>query len=526
MSSPNLAPEGSGSAAASPAIRYTIFTHRQRIFLTILLGITTLASPVTATTYFPILPLLATQFNTTIQAINLTITLYLIFQAISPAIFATLSDTEGRRPVFLVTYTLYFFTSLGLALNQHSYAALLVLRALQSLGASAIIAIAYGVIADVCMPSERGKMLGWVMAATNLGVCIGPILGGSVALNPGGYRWVFWIFVIFGGVTLLAIGWALPETGRNVVGNGSIPTTGWIRRTWWSLLIGSIIKRKGRQNTADLEGSVQDESERPRERSQKGSWFKKIGNPLTCLRMVFFPDSAPVLWMSASFYAVYYCVQTSIPLTYKDIYNFNELEIGFSYLTGGFGVVAAGFVNGKMMDRNYKITAKKIGFTVNKVSGDDLYHFPIERARARSSWILMGIYVCSLVGYGWTLGFHVHESVPLIFQCVIGFLVTCLLQTYSTLLVDIFPQKPSTAAASGNVTRCALSALAVAVMQPLIDALGRGWYFTGLAIVSGVGGALAVWLIQTRGMEWRRKRLKRTGANRDEKQQEKIATSG
>ncbi len=104
----------------------------------------------------------------------------------------------------------------------------------------------------------------------------------------------------------------------------------------------------------------------------------KISNPLSCLRILFWKDTPLVLWMSASFYAVYYCIQASIPSTYKQIYYFNELEIGLAYLTGGAGVMLGGYTNGKMMDSNYKITAKKIEHTVNKVSGDDLKHFPIE----------------------------------------------------------------------------------------------------------------------------------------------------
>jgi MFS family permease len=491
---------------------YTVFTKRQRLGLTVILGITTLASPLSATIYFPVLPLLCLQFNATIQAINLTVTLYLVFQAISPAIFATVSDTQGRRPVFLITYTIYSIASLGLALNKHSYAVLLVLRAFQSLGASAVVSIAYGVIADVCMPSERGKTLGWVMAATNLGVCIGPVIGGAVASSGRDLPWVFWIFVLFGFSTLLAIGWTFPETARSVVGNGSIPIKGWLRRTWWSILRSVIVKREAEGLRQQVDSHQLGETEKPKNRA----WLRKIGNPVACLRLIFFKDSAPVLWMGAIYYAVYYTINTSLALTYRDIYHFNELEIGFSYLPGGVGVVAAGFANGRMMDRNYQVLAKRFGFTVNKVSGDDLFYFPIENARARSSWLLMIAYTFSLIGYGWCLKFHIHESVPLILQCFIGFLVTCLLQTYSTLLVDIFPKRPSTAAAAGNITRCALSAVSVAILQPLVDVMGRGWYFTALAVISGGGSALAVWLIQAKGMKWRTERWRKRGENRSD----------
>ena len=46
-------------------------------------------------------------------------------------------------------------------------------------------------------------------------------------------------------------------------------------------------------------------------------------------------------------------------------------------------------------------------------------------------------------------------------------------QTCDAFLVDIFPASPSTAAASGNTTRYALSALVVAVLQPLVIVIER-----------------------------------------------------
>jgi len=89
---------------------------------------TMLASPLTATIYLPLLPLLAVQFNVSNQCINLTVTIYVLFQAVSPLLFATASDSFGRRPIYLITYAVYTVASLGLAFNKHSYTALLILQ--------------------------------------------------------------------------------------------------------------------------------------------------------------------------------------------------------------------------------------------------------------------------------------------------------------------------------------------------------------------------------------------------------------
>lgn len=232
---------------------------------------------------------------------------------------------------------------------------------------------------------------------------------------------------------------------------------------------------------------------------------------MAALRILFWKDTALVLWMAGSPYAVWYAVQASILPIYKDIYHFNELQIGLCYLTGDFGTVSGGYLNGKLMDWNYRATARSIGHTIDKVSGDDLNDFPIERARARGSSYLLAIYIASLVGYGWSVQAHTHEAVPLILQYVLAALCTGFQQTFNALLVDIFPANPSTAAASGNITRCALSAVVVAVLQPLVDVMGRGWFFTILTVLSGGGGLAADWMVKNKGMKWRRQRISKIG---------------
>lgn len=55
--------------------RYSVFTHKHRRLLTVLLGLASVTSPLTANIYLPLLPLLQDQYHASAQAINLTITL-------------------------------------------------------------------------------------------------------------------------------------------------------------------------------------------------------------------------------------------------------------------------------------------------------------------------------------------------------------------------------------------------------------------------------------------------------------------
>jgi hypothetical protein len=88
--------------------------------------------------------------------------------------------------------------------------------------------------------------------------------------------------------------------------------------------------------------------------------------------------------------------------------------------------------------------------------------------------------------------------------------------------VDISPQNPSTAAAAGNITRCVLSAAAIAAMQPLLDAIGCGWYFTAVAALSGLLSAVATFFIRLKGMTWRNERQTREREKASKKQEDTI----
>lgn len=76
---------------------------------------------------------------------NLSVTVFMLFQAISPSFWSVLADTHGRRPIYLATLFVYILASIGTALAS-SYVALLLFRMLQAFGSSSVIAIGAGTI--------------------------------------------------------------------------------------------------------------------------------------------------------------------------------------------------------------------------------------------------------------------------------------------------------------------------------------------------------------------------------------------
>ena len=163
---------------------YSTFSKPAKRWIVLIVAIAGFFSPLSANIYFPALGYIATELKISIELMNLTITAYLVCQGIVPFFIGGLADAYGRRPLYCSVFVVYFAANIGLAL-QDSYAALLILRILQSSGSSGevprydltldvmfisagTIALAISVVADIAAPHERGKyvgaaLCGWVV---------------------------------------------------------------------------------------------------------------------------------------------------------------------------------------------------------------------------------------------------------------------------------------------------------------------------------------------------------------------------
>lgn len=179
-------------------------------------------------------------------------------------------------------------------------------------------------------------------------------------------------------------------------------------------------------------------------------------------------------------------------------------------------------LNGKLIDYTYKRDARKLGFSVDRKRGDDLRKFPIEKARLKTVFPLMAIGIASYLPYGWVLQQHAPLVAPLILQFINGFCFIASLNTLNTLLVDLFPDKPATAAAACNLVRCWLGAVGAAVIDYMLSGMGWGWCFTFLGLVQTAGLAILV-IEQKYGMKWRQARLEKVELKKKKKEEKEQA---
>lgn len=86
--------------------RYSVYTLGQRRLIVLAAALAAFFSPLSANIYYPALPIIAKDLHTTNSQINLTVTTYLVIQGIAPMITAGFSDTVGRRPAYLLCFTI------------------------------------------------------------------------------------------------------------------------------------------------------------------------------------------------------------------------------------------------------------------------------------------------------------------------------------------------------------------------------------------------------------------------------------
>jgi multidrug resistance protein len=462
---------------------YSAFPRGTKLWITSMIVVASFISPVTANIYFPALNPIAEDLNVSIGLINLTLTTYMIFQGLAPTLFGDFGDQAGRRPAYILAFTIYFVANIGLAL-QRNYAALLVLRCLQSAGSSGTIALGYAVVADLASPAERGRYMGFVQCGVNVGPALGPTLGGLLSQYLG-WPAIFWFLAIFVFVWLVPWIIATPESCRQVVGNGSVVPP----RAWNKTVIDLL---RGKKRSWQLEET----SEKPRLR---------FPNPLKTLVVVRDKESCLILITCTFVYLQFILIAATLGTIFEDVYGYNDLQVGLCYLPYGAGCCVATVAQGYIVDWNFARIAKKMGRTIDRRKGVDLSGFPIESVRIQPIYPALTLGTAVVSAYGWCLQAEVTVAAPLVLLFFVGMFVTSSFSVLGTLMVDIYPKSPATATAALNLVRCLFGAVATAVIDYMLKGMGRGWTFTFLALVT-LTFLPVLRLVEKRGMRWRAER--------------------
>jgi EmrB/QacA subfamily drug resistance transporter len=134
-------------------------------------------------------------------------TAYLLAAAMFLVPFGRIADIHGRKRVFTYGMLLDGFSSL-LAAASTSATFLIVCRVLQGIGGAMIFGTGVAILTSVFPPGERGRALGFNVAAVYSGLSLGPFLGGLLTQHLG-WRSVFLVNVPLGWSIVAVVAWKL-----------------------------------------------------------------------------------------------------------------------------------------------------------------------------------------------------------------------------------------------------------------------------------------------------------------------------
>ena len=135
---------------------------------------------------------------------------YLLAATVTGPVFGKLSDTYGRKPVYLAGIFLFLLGSV-LAGTAGSMTALIVFRTLQGLGAGAVQPVAITIIGDIFELEARARIQGLFGAVWGISAILGPAVGGLLT-DLVSWRWVFYINVPFGLAAAVLLALTLTES--------------------------------------------------------------------------------------------------------------------------------------------------------------------------------------------------------------------------------------------------------------------------------------------------------------------------
>lgn len=154
---------------------------------------------------------------------------YLLMQAVTTPLFGKLSDTYGRKPVFVGGVGLFLLGSACCALSE-SMPVLVAFRFLQGTGAGAVVPIGVTLAGDLYTLAERPRIQAYMSSVWGASSILGPLAGGLI-VQYAGWPWIFWLNLPIGLIAIALMSLFLhedvvPRRGRLDVAGAGLLLTG------------------------------------------------------------------------------------------------------------------------------------------------------------------------------------------------------------------------------------------------------------------------------------------------------------
>ncbi|OAG00265.1 MFS general substrate transporter [Paraphaeosphaeria sporulosa] len=481
---------------------YHLYTVKEKWVLVAIAGAAASIPMLTFNMYLPALGRIATDLEIGAEATNLTIMAYLMMQGVAPLFWGPLSDSFGRRSVYLATFSLYVTSCVVLSFSP-TYAVLLFFRMAQAASIASSVSIGYSIIRDISTPPECDRFHCFFQGVRNGTLVLSPILGGLLS-NWTDFRCLFVLLFALGTTVLVAIAFLLPETLRSIAGNGSVPLVNIHEPLVWKCKVFG----KPAHTNEGLQPAARPIT--PRRKFLEPLYL--FQNRVVLLSLIF-NSIVFMIWMMMT---------VSTTTLFEKAFGLNGALVGLAFVPNFLGAIAGSALIGNLLDNDLRRAYSAYKHAHFLPSNTSLSRhsiptdFALEHVRLRRVPIFITVLVTSLAFYGYTLAYSSLTSlggwicIPLLLQFLIAATAHAICGVQQTLLSDLWPSDDSDAAsAASNLARSVFAAIGVAVVEKIIECIRVGPTFLALGLVVMVLVPLPIvqWYF---GESWRAAR----GANR------------
>jgi multidrug resistance protein len=399
-----------------------LYPRRTKWFITFTIAMAAAAAPMGSAIIVPTLLPISRDFHVSPTITNLSVALYMLSMSIFPLWWSSFSETLGRRTIYVVSFVLFVIFGVLSAIATN-IGMLIAMRVLSGGAAASVQAVGAGTIADIWEPKERGRAMGVFYLGPLCGPLFAPIIGGALAQRFG-WRATQWFLAIYGGVLLVFLTFALPETLRarkaiveQAKENGDLKTEAEVA------VEGGLDSPQATTKAT----STLHRSSTHRSVAQKSAKYVKILkrcflDPLKIILLLRFPAVAITCYYASITFGSLYFLNISIETTFSHSpYNFSTVIIGLLYIPNSLGYFFASVLGGRWLDYIMKREAKRKG----RITAEGKLIFKPEDRMRENAWIAGFVFPAALIWYGWSAEKGVHWIVPVSCIYTLFYLVGC-----------------------------------------------------------------------------------------------------
>ncbi|PNP60175.1 hypothetical protein THARTR1_00199 [Trichoderma harzianum] len=390
------------------------------------------------------------EFHNVREVSILGLSTFVLGIAVGPMLLSPLSEFYGRRPIYLVSWTMYLIWLIPSAVAQN-IATMVVVRFFDGLAGSAFLTVSGGTVGDLFARHELQLPMAVFSIAPFIGPSIGPVLGGFINYFTF-WRWTYYVLLIWAGVMWVAIIFLVPETYHPILLRNKA--------------------RKMRKDTGD------DRWLAPLEKTQKTVAQAMVTSLLRPFQLLIFePMCLSLCIFTAILLGILYLFFGAFPLVFGKNHGFNLWQIGLTFVGIGVGMVLGMLTDPVWFRIRARLMAKLEQET--GVPGGSEPEFRLPSAIVGSVLVPIGIFM-----FGWTTYASVHWIVPIIGSAIFGLGNLLVFSSVFTFLVDAYPMYAASALAANAFVRCSFAAVFPLFGTQMYNTLGYQWASSLLAFLT------------------------------------------